>query len=398
MEETVKEKNVLADVKDTPDFKFPSYVKQMGNIDKRLKIYMEDYVHTYLYQYAHTDGGSEKLAVLLGKYDERDGEPVVIISGAVRALSNGEGEDKPAQFDDESWLYINEQACKYFSGLSVLGWVHIQPEMGIFMSRKDESFHKKCFKNNSQVLMLIDQTEKLDCFYIYDSEMLSLVPSKGYFIYYDKNENMQDYMIDNCISKPKDSDDAEYIDEDEESTYTSEGERKKLYDRVDAAGRIRAVLNKKEETKNRIKSGKYVTYVFLSAVMCAAFVIMGTNLVRNMDKISSLESQIVQMKVSYDKMSAKVESTASKMNETKAVFSQQDEDSENKAKKDGENQKPKGDENKTPIGEYTLQYGDTLWDLSRRFYGSEDRLSDILAANNISDTDTVYVGQKIIMP
>ena len=47
-------------------FTFPSNVKQMGNIDKKLKIYIEDYAYTYLYQYAKTGGGSEKLAVLVG--------------------------------------------------------------------------------------------------------------------------------------------------------------------------------------------------------------------------------------------------------------------------------------------------------------------------------------------
>ena len=34
-------------------FSFPTKVKQMGAIDGRMKIYMEDYVYTYLYVYAN---------------------------------------------------------------------------------------------------------------------------------------------------------------------------------------------------------------------------------------------------------------------------------------------------------------------------------------------------------
>ncbi|MCI1958723.1 MAG: LysM peptidoglycan-binding domain-containing protein [Clostridia bacterium] len=394
MEDTCKDKNLLPDGENDTDFKFPAYIKQMGNVDKRLKIYMEDYVHTYLYQYAHTEGGCEKLAVLLGRYEERDGVPVLIISGAVKAEGTETDDENPAQFNDEAWLYINEQACKYFNGLSVLGWVHIQPEMGIFMSRKDESFHKKCFKNSSQVLLLIDQTESLDCFYIYDEDKENLVPSKGYFIYYDKNENMQDYMIDNCISKPKEI--KEKKTDKEIDNKTDDKNSKPNFDRIDAAKRIRSLLNKKEATKQRLKNGKYATIAFVSAVVCAAFAFMGTNLVRNMDKINILESELGQMKVSYNQMSKKVENTANEVIATKAVFSQKNgEDKEDNTENKSEN---KNEDEKKPLGEYTLQYGDTLWDLCHRFYGSENKLPDILAANNLSENDILYVGQKIIIP
>ena len=45
----------------------PGNVKQMGAPDDELRIYMEDYVHTYLYQYSRSSVNGEKLAVLMGQ-------------------------------------------------------------------------------------------------------------------------------------------------------------------------------------------------------------------------------------------------------------------------------------------------------------------------------------------
>ena len=44
----------------------PSGAKQVGSVEPSLRIYMEDYVHTYLYRFAKTNASREKLAVLMG--------------------------------------------------------------------------------------------------------------------------------------------------------------------------------------------------------------------------------------------------------------------------------------------------------------------------------------------
>ena len=71
-------------------FGFPLNIKQMGNIDRELKIYVEDYVYTYLWRYAKAKGNSEKLAVLLGRHYSVDGQDTVVVSGAVDAKYTAE--------------------------------------------------------------------------------------------------------------------------------------------------------------------------------------------------------------------------------------------------------------------------------------------------------------------
>ena len=47
------------------EFAMPKRTKQMGGIEQRLRIFVEDYVYTYLYQYGRSGGGAEKLAALV---------------------------------------------------------------------------------------------------------------------------------------------------------------------------------------------------------------------------------------------------------------------------------------------------------------------------------------------
>lgn len=73
------------------EFAMPKRTKQMGGIEQRLRIFVEDYVYTYLYQYGRSGGGAEKLAALVGKYYELEGQRVLLISGAIQAEGNGAG-------------------------------------------------------------------------------------------------------------------------------------------------------------------------------------------------------------------------------------------------------------------------------------------------------------------
>ena len=50
--------------------------------------------------------------------------------------------------------------------------------------------------------------------------------------------------------------------------------------------------------------------------------------------------------------------------------------------------------------EYTVQAGDSLEDISMRFYGSFDeaKLKQIQVKNNLKDLNSIKIGQKLIIP
>ena len=190
--------NLYSAAGEQDDVTLPSNIKQIGSIEEDIKIYVEDYVHTYLYQYARSGGNKEKLAALAGRHIVVEGKEVIIISGAIQAKDTKQQRGAES-FTEDTWRYINGQMEVYFKGLSLLGWVHTQPGFGTFLMAKDETFHREHFKEPWQVLFVIDSLDKLDTFFIHNAEKTGLRPAKGYFIYYEKNQEMQEYMLDNSL-------------------------------------------------------------------------------------------------------------------------------------------------------------------------------------------------------
>lgn len=97
------------------EFAMPKRTKQMGGIEQRLRIFVEDYVYTYLYQYGRSGGGAEKLAALVGKYYELEGQRVLLISGAIQAKGTVQ-EGGTERFGDETWEYIGGHCSNTLRG------------------------------------------------------------------------------------------------------------------------------------------------------------------------------------------------------------------------------------------------------------------------------------------
>lgn len=66
--------------------KLPKNIRQIGRPDNRIKIYVEDYVVTYLNQVAQETPQEERLAILLGDTASDEDTAVVFVSGAVAAV------------------------------------------------------------------------------------------------------------------------------------------------------------------------------------------------------------------------------------------------------------------------------------------------------------------------
>ena len=61
----------------------PKNVRQIGDLEDRRKIYIEDYVITYLRRLAGEETLNSRVAILLGHSEQMDGLPYLFIRGAV---------------------------------------------------------------------------------------------------------------------------------------------------------------------------------------------------------------------------------------------------------------------------------------------------------------------------
>lgn len=364
------------------DFSKPARVKQMGGIENRVKIFVEDYVYTYLYQYGRSGGGKEKLAALIGRHYVVDGQETVVISGAIQGKYTTQ-ENGMERFSEETWEYIGGQMQTYFKGMTIVGWVHCQPGFGAFLMAKDESFHKEFFKERWQVLFVVDTVDKLDTFYIYNGEGSGLQQARGYFVYYDKNREMQEYMLENSMIRQKEA--AREEEEPAEMQAQTEGERRRRKptqeERMDAAQDIRRVLQKRERAVKQAKKEHDRVLAAVSCVLCVVCVSLGLAMMQSLDRLRTVETELLAMQTSYQTLAEDFEGV-----KVQSVFAVQQVEVQETAE---ETEKTK---------KYTVESGDSLGYISRKFYGSNEGIEAIMEMNGLTNADMIFEGQTLWIP
>lgn len=174
------------------NLRLPKNIRQIGSPDGHKRIYMEDYVVTYLNYIARPGSTQARGAILLGESKKSDAGDVIFISGAVDA-QNIEFDMDESEFTQEIWTEIYDQVKQFFPGLSVMGWFLSRMGFSTAINDKIEKMHVENFPGKDKVLFITDSLESEDAFYMYEHGQL--VKQKGYYIYYEKNEAMQNYIM-----------------------------------------------------------------------------------------------------------------------------------------------------------------------------------------------------------
>ncbi len=375
----------------------PESVKQIGAIENDLRIYMEDYVYTYINQYARTNGAKEKLGILLGNHILSEGKNAIIINGFIQA-KNTNSERGSESFTNESWSYIKEAKDKYFPQEEILGWVHTQPNFGAFLMGKDESYHNNYFPNDHQVLYILDPAEKIDTFYIRNRESDRLCAAKGYFIYYDTNEVMQTYMEDNRLTRPKE---ARFTPTDTENKKSSllpfikpKAVAEENIGDPASVGRSRLKKRSSGEANKR----KLAILGSVSGILCLSCIMICLNIMNHSERISNLEAELNSGNILTSNSTATVFASQSE-NETPssplspATSSLAEAEEEIVYVNDTEPVKT------SSIPEYyVVEKGDSLSYISRKFYGDDSMITAIMVENGIENSDRIFYGRKIKLP
>lgn len=419
--------------KNMENFEHPTNIKQIGNIEKSLRIYMEDYVATYLEQYAESGGYDEVLAMLLGKSITIDQVPVLYISGAILGKHVIE-EEGMSVFTENSYEYIKEQKNLYFKDLEVVGWVQTQPGYGTFLNPNYKNYHLDNFKKPYQVMFVMDPLEKINAFYIQIDGLLK--ESEGYFIYYDKNERMYDYMLNNKILKIIPSkntakshsyseifDDLEYKSTRFVKEEQIEEEQSPI---ISAFKRAKDISIKKEPSQKRAVS----MMLTVSSLMALVSFVLVAGLMRSEDRINNLE-EIVHSLARTAQNTAQEPEVQETFAPASVITLPNFDNEATVIVEDGSGQNQEADTQIVPVvatvepeeptntqgqtsvqttatyppgasvgvlTSYVVQAGDNLLSISHRFFGSGDMVLAIMELNNITDPNTIFSGMVLQIP
>ena len=344
-------------------------------------------------------------------------------------MEGGELSGELPELNEKAWRRIHKQMQEFFDKCEVVGWVLDIPGNTLEVTREMEEVHRRNFSSRHQFFFLMDSLEREEAFYTWKDGRLTR--KEGYFIYYEKNPQMQEYMI----SK-------------RESVYGDVSRTEEATDQ--AASHYREMMSKKKENsyKKRTSILSYLTSVLMVIVLCTVSVMLLGN-IRRMDhmeqtiSVMSVAMEATEQEkesdaepVAVETISGNVlpiEDSAQTQQEEKTQKSGEEEQENNqqekeKTKKDvspkeakpeeegqaakeepKKEKKEKKDEEADALvlteaeawraqGYYIVQAGDSLRGICFKVYQTDSVLPALCEANGIEDEDYIFVGQKIVLP
>ena len=335
----------------------PKNIKQIGDVSSDKKIYIEDYAFTYINSIAYNSPQEEQAGVLLGELAKEGNERCVFVKGVIKAAL-GDTSDTGIYFNENIWNKIYSDTEKYFPDLSVVG----------------------------------------------------LKRQKGYVCFYERNYEMQEYMLER--SEKKSCEDASD-------------------DRV--IRNIRNVIREKEELKEQRKSGSFMYGV--SAFLVVVIIVIGINLMNNYEKMRRLNQSVDNLMNQlegnerggqdgddngvHDSEASgdiSVDGNAIKVNRLSGdVYPLEENSTSDKTERETETDNKAASETTQAISEsetdasvssvktdsysmYTVKQGDTLMGICKRYYGTTTKYQEVMQYNGLDDSDMLYIGQQIKLP
>lgn len=242
----------------------PKNIRQIGNVQGSVRIYMEDYVYTYLHGSGRS-GWAHRGSIFVGTRWQDNGQKYLFVSGLVH-IPDEYFKDGMPEFSDMMWGGVYQDIKYYYDQVEILGWGMDVAGDCAKLTGNLEQVHRKAFQGQEKFAFLLDSLEKEEAFYIYEKNMLRR--RDGYYVYYEKNPQMRDYMMQG---------------REEEAPQPE----------VDPQ---RAVVTSYREitSKNSRKGGKvFQTFVYASCLaLLVAVTAMGVNMMSSAGKIERLEEAV----------------------------------------------------------------------------------------------------------
>lgn len=395
-------------------FKMPKNIRQVGKSNAVKKIYVEDYVMTFIKQLAGEDYSRYQVAVLIGQYIKMENSRCLFISGAVEVdgidLTNG------ITFTNDIWNSIYENIKKYFAEAEIMGWFLGGP--GYLLEDKERILkaHIDNFAGQDKTLLTFDNMEKEESFFFYENSRLC--KQEGYYIYYEKNNEMQAYMIDHNKS---DNNEAGYDDR--------------------VSREMRTIIQNKKPVPDENKSVTRLMYA-AGTLLAVIVLVVGAAMLNNYDQmktmqkaLDSLSHNLTEMEAGLTEDNADAVSEQPKEEQHTSIDTDGTGDSlevkvvpgdvvplepeqteqdeladDNKDTADSQTasseeipeeedeEVSEDDDEELPVKYYTVVSGDSLAGISYKLYKSANYISVIKEMNNIEDENMIYIGQRLMIP
>lgn len=372
---------IYGNKKNNQEVKLPLNIKKYGKTDGRCKVYIEDYAYTFINGLKQDEYEDGITGLLLGEVKKSNEGTYIFVKGAVEVTNAAVFADRIA-FTEETWPIANSRVREFFPDMKIIGWYLNSTTISDMEIIKKS--HKESFNEEDNIFFMINPKDNSPKLFMGSEGNLKALD--GYTVYYEKNEEMQNYMTD--VRK----DHAEFSNEfSDEST-----------------GRYRQMLNEKRTASKSTKRNFTIIYG-LSMFLLIVVLIIGVNNINSYDKMKDKtdgESKIAGSENPTTKKNTPVESVNGDVETTP-----KQEEPETTTPAESQTTKPTEPETTTPApteaattavqyDTYTVKAGDSFISICKQFYGNEN-MADvglIRDANNMGENDELLIGMEIKIP
>lgn len=365
------------------DIRRPKNIKQIGDVSSNRKIYIEDYAFTYINSVAYQTPEDEQAGVLLGEVQKSDEEKCLFIKGVIRAKTPENETKQGIVFNEKIWEKIYAEIEKFFPDLEVVGWFAAMP--GITQERflYLKKLHMDNFSGGMKTMYLVNTCDKEENFYLYENGELK--KQKGYVCFYERNYEMQEYMLEKRERKPIESPEKDKVMKS-----------------------IRSIIQEKEEMRQRRKNSVFLYGI--SSFMAVVVLVIGINLLNSYEKMKKFDTSLSNIALEISNISEKEKSIQTSdnsvsVNKISGDVYPTEAETESTESRTTQSQIEKQAESAEIVKEadaaqttYIVKKGDTIMSICKKYYGNTEKLNEIIAVNNIEDADKLYIGQEIKLP
>ena len=361
--------------------KFPKNVRQIGNVSDTPKIYVEDYVDTFLNQICEKTEEIPEGAFLIGHTVRQDEQDCIYVSGAIR-MADITFDGKNVGINRDVWEKAQREKEEFFPDGEIIGWCVIQPEGILQLESELRRVHEQYFDHFGTILILKNAEDEQYFAYKYKE----LMQMNGHYIYYEKNAAMQNYMI---------------LERKKIGVTPSEDVEDK------AAKEFRNIVKERIIIQEEKKHTRYMRAV--STLLIIAVLGIGVTTINNYGKTQALQSALDGMNNSV--VGKQEEKTENEALETSGEVAEEVPETEKEAL--GETTEEVTDPAE-PVNEepqmitstmqemseevYIVEAGDTLAKISKKVYGDISHVDAICRMNGLSDGNLIFIGQKLLLP
>ena len=363
----------------------PRNYRQIGEPGAK-KIYIEDYVYTYLNKLAQPENLYARGAVLFGKMYKTSIGKCIFISGAA-ACQNFELDLEETIFSEESWGEIYRIRDSFFPEMEICGWFLSRMGFSVDLNDKIIRIHMDNFSGENKVLYMIDALENEDAFYQFEN--YSLKKQRGYYIYYETNQEMKNYMLAEG--------EMGHIPEQKERGRYSETIKR---DTAVVRNYKKALKKKKNlRPKSVFRSPVYIGCGFAAALVF----VYGIHTLAQFQGDDKTQTVFEQQKITDMKTDSEEGKTESKTESNTQAGSNEETDTSSDTNANNEETQTESSEETQETwnaigGYYTVKRGDTLAAISKEMYHSYNYIEKIAEANGIENVDEIYPGQILELP